>query len=226
MPELTAGFDPTKYGMSPTFNPTAEGLPSTFSYGAKDFQVDPGYQFALEQGQQAIQRSAAAKGGLVSGGALKDLSAYTTGMASQQYGTAYARAQGTYQQNYQNALNKYQQNYSNLFNTFETNQQNKYGRLNALAGMGLTATGMASQAGQNFAANAGQYTIAGGNALAAGTVGGTNALTSGIAGASNAVTGGIAAYQNQQYQQQLLDLMKGYQSSVSVGGVPNNVMGP
>lgn len=217
MPELTAGFNPTAAGIPATFDPTQTGVPNTFSYGPQDFQVDPGYQFALQQGQQAIERSAAAKGGLVSGGTLKDLSAYTTGQAAQQYGTAYSRAQGTYQQNYGNALARYQQNYSNLFNTFETNQQNRYNRLNALAGTGLAATGMSTAAGQNFANQAGQYTIGAGNALAAGQVGSANALTGGIAGATNAATGGLAAYQNYQYQQQLLNALNQYQSSVGYG---------
>jgi hypothetical protein len=33
-----------------------------------DFQKDPGYQFRMDQGQQALERSAAAGGGLLSGG--------------------------------------------------------------------------------------------------------------------------------------------------------------
>lgn len=49
-------------------------------------QQTPGYQFALEQGNQAINRSAAAKGALNSGGVLAELSRYGQGMASQEYG--------------------------------------------------------------------------------------------------------------------------------------------
>lgn len=210
MPSLTTGFDPTKAGIPATFDPTQGGVPATFSYGPAQFQVDPGYQFALEQGQQAIQRSAAARGGLVSGGTLKDLSAYTTGEASQQYGAAYSRAQQTYQQNYANALARYQQNYSNLFNTFETNQQNQFSRLNTLANMGLSATGMSTAAGQNYANQAGTYTIGAGNALAAGQVGSANAWTSGLGGVASAAQSGYQAYQNQQYQKALLALLSQY----------------
>ncbi len=43
----------------------------------------PGYQFALQQGGQALDRSAAARGALLSGGQLKDLTAYGQGMGSQ-----------------------------------------------------------------------------------------------------------------------------------------------
>lgn len=49
-------------------------------------QQTPGYQFALDQGNQAINRSAAAKGMLNSGGVLAELAKYGQGMASQNYG--------------------------------------------------------------------------------------------------------------------------------------------
>lgn len=54
-------------------------------------QADPGYQFALQQGQDAIQRSAAAKGTLLTGGTLKDLAGYTAGAAAQDYGNIFNR---------------------------------------------------------------------------------------------------------------------------------------
>jgi hypothetical protein len=50
-------------------------------------QQTPGYQFAVDQGNQAINRSAAAKGMLNSGGVLAELAKYGQGMASQQYDT-------------------------------------------------------------------------------------------------------------------------------------------
>jgi len=43
------------------------------------------YRFAFDQGQQAIERSAAAKGMLNSGNILAELAKYGQGMASQQY---------------------------------------------------------------------------------------------------------------------------------------------
>lgn len=49
-------------------------------------QQTPGYQFALGQGNEAINRSAAAKGMLNSGGVLAELQKYGQGMASQEYG--------------------------------------------------------------------------------------------------------------------------------------------
>lgn len=46
----------------------------------------PGYQFALQQGQQGLDRTAAAKGLLLSGGQLKDTVNYNQGMADQLFG--------------------------------------------------------------------------------------------------------------------------------------------
>lgn len=50
-------------------------------------QQTAGYQFAVDQGNQAINRSAAAKGMSNSGNVLAELAKYGQGMASQQYDT-------------------------------------------------------------------------------------------------------------------------------------------
>lgn len=52
---------------------------------------DPGYQFRLQQGQEALENSAAARGNLLSGATLKDLQDYSQGLASQEAASAYAR---------------------------------------------------------------------------------------------------------------------------------------
>ena len=52
-----------------------------------DFRTDPGYQFSFDEGQRAVQGSAAARSGLLSGGAMKALSRFGTGLADQQYGS-------------------------------------------------------------------------------------------------------------------------------------------
>lgn len=46
----------------------------------------PGYQFQLGQGMQAIDRSAAARGSLMSGATIKAAQRYGTGLASQEFG--------------------------------------------------------------------------------------------------------------------------------------------
>ncbi len=53
------------------------------------FQESPDYQFTLQQGTQALDRSAAARGSLYSGGQQADLMQYGQGLASQQYNNYY-----------------------------------------------------------------------------------------------------------------------------------------
>ena len=48
-------------------------------------QNDPSYQFSLQQGQQALDRSLAAKHQTASGNALTEITQYGQGLASQQY---------------------------------------------------------------------------------------------------------------------------------------------
>lgn len=54
-------------------------------------QMDPGYQFRLAEGLKALDRQAAARGGLISGGALKAAQRYGQDVASQEFGAAYNR---------------------------------------------------------------------------------------------------------------------------------------
>lgn len=58
-----------------------------------DPRSDPGYQFGLDQGQQAIDRKAAASGGRISGSSLKDASTYATNYGASKYQEAYQRGQ-------------------------------------------------------------------------------------------------------------------------------------
>ncbi|CDO34552.1 hypothetical protein [Novosphingobium sp. KN65.2] len=49
------------------------------------FETSPGYQFRLDEGIKAIQRSAAARGSLASGATMKSLNNYAQGQASGEY---------------------------------------------------------------------------------------------------------------------------------------------
>jgi len=115
-------------------------------FGMQQFQQDPGYAFRLAEGQKALDRQAAARGGLISGGALK---------AAQQYG------QEMGSQEYQNAFNRYQ-----------AERQAKLGPLQSLAGVGQTSAQSIGSAGQQYGVNAGNIGMgvgaAQGNALLAG----------------------------------------------------------
>jgi len=106
------------------------------------FHEDPGYQFMLQQGQQALKASQAANGTLLSGAGLKGLDAYTQGLASQEYQQA--------------------------FNNYNTNQTNLYNRLAGLSGTGQTANAQTGAAAQNYGNQAGNYITQAGSANAAG----------------------------------------------------------
>lgn len=57
-------------------------------------QMDPGYGFRLSEGMKALERGAAARGGLISGNALRAAQRYGQDVASQEFGQAYGRLAG------------------------------------------------------------------------------------------------------------------------------------
>jgi hypothetical protein len=143
-----------------------------FSYAPFDYNAntDPGTQFRLKQGMDAMNATAAARGGLISGNALK---------AGQDYG----QAQGS--QEYGNAFNRYLQNYGNAQNTFQVNRANRLNPLQSLAGLGQSSINTTGAMGTNYANTAGGNITGAGNASASGTVGAANAVMGGVSGLSN-----------------------------------------
>lgn len=105
---------------------------------AADVMADPGYQFGLTQGQQALDRKTAAMGGRVSGAALKAAARYGTDYASTGYNAAYQRG------------------------------QDRLNRLASLANIGQTATGSSAAAGTSAANAISNLISSQGNASAAG----------------------------------------------------------
>jgi hypothetical protein len=73
---------------------------------------DPGYQFRLQQGQKALERSAAARGALNTGGTLANTMDYSQGLASQEYQNAYNRALGEYQMGYGQSASEHDREYA------------------------------------------------------------------------------------------------------------------
>jgi len=67
-------------------------------FTGQDLEKDAGYQFRLGQGTQAIDRGAAARGGLFSGAAQKELQRFGQGLASDEFQNAWNRDMG-YKQN-------------------------------------------------------------------------------------------------------------------------------
>src|SRR5688572_20615428 len=74
------------FGPVPNFTPPNFNAP-TFA----DAQNEPGYQFRLKGGADAMERSAAARGSLRTGGTLKNLQEYGQSFAAQEYGNVFNR---------------------------------------------------------------------------------------------------------------------------------------
>lgn len=80
---------------APTYTPAQPFVPPTAAQAA----AEPGYQFALQQGQQALERSGAARGVTNTGGTLKNILDYGQQAGAQQYGNVYNRAASTFGMN-------------------------------------------------------------------------------------------------------------------------------
>jgi len=222
--QLQGPYGSAKFGGVPGYDPASamrnfggvagyDPASAMRNFSASDFQADPGYAFRLSEGMKALDRTAASRGGLLSGATLKGAQRYGSDLASQEYGNAYNRFQAnraTQSQEYQNAFNRYQaeraaqeQGYGNAFNRFQAERTNTLAPLQSLAGVGQSATQQAQQASQNYATG-GTNTLANyGNAQASNIIGQGNARASGYIGGANALSGGIGQginfYQNQQY---------------------------
>ena len=118
------------------------------------FKADPGYAFRLSEGQKALERSAAARGGLLSGGTGKALQRFGQEMGSQEY--------------------------TNAFNRYQAERTARLAPLQALTGMSQTTGQQVSQAGQQMASNVGDAMGSAAAARASGYVGTANALTGGL----------------------------------------------
>ena len=132
-------------------------------FGMSDFTADPGYAFRLAEGQKTLDRQAAARGGLISGGALKAATRYGQDMGSQEY---------------QNAFNRYQ-----------TNRANQLQPLGSLLTSGQAAASNQAAAAGNYGTQAGGNITGAGAATAAGQVGSTNALTNALSSYLNYSSG-------------------------------------
>lgn len=115
---------------------------------------DPGFQFAVEEGQKAMERSAAAKGNLLTGGFMKDLAKYTTGAALQNYQGAYDRALNTFDTNY---------------GIFRNNQQDPFSRLLAASNLGYNAANSQANALSSLGTNQANLSTGMGNINAGAT---------------------------------------------------------
>lgn len=115
------------------------------------FQADPGYQFRLREGLKALDSTAAARGGLLSGAQLRGVTRFGQELGSQEFDKA--------------------------FNRYNIGFQNRLNPLQSLTGMGQTTTNtLANQAGQ-YGQNLAQGAATAANIRASGYMNQANALT-------------------------------------------------
>lgn len=100
-------------------------------------QDDPSYQFRLNEGQRALEHSAAARGTLLGGGTLKAITNYGQNAASQEYQASYNRAMEAFKAN-------------------QTGRQQRMQSLADLARLGGTSAGTAGELGLRGATDAGR----------------------------------------------------------------------
>lgn len=158
-------------------------------------QTDPSYAWRFKEGQEAVNQSAAAKGGYFSGETGLELERYGQGLASTEYGAE--------------------------FNRHLTEQQNLYNMLAGISGTGQTTATAGANLGANAASNAGNIIMTG--AANAGNLNAEAAKTmqSGYQGASNQLMSGAGTYLNYKQMQDLLaQLGGGGGYNFSLGGVP------
>lgn len=123
-------------------------------FSMEQFQQDPGYAFRMREGLKALDRSAAARGGLLSGNQLRGVTQFGQELGSQEY--------------------------TNAFNRYQAERAARLNPLQSLAGMGQSnAATMAQQAGQ-FGQALGQAEATKGNIRASSYMGMANALTGGL----------------------------------------------
>jgi hypothetical protein len=128
-------------------------------FGMDQFTADPGYQFRLSEGLKGLDRQAAARGGLISGAALK---------AAGRYGQDYASNE-----------------YTNAFNRYQTERNAQLNPLQSMAGMGQTTAQQLGNAAQNFGNAQANNIMSAGNARASSYLGQANMLNQAIGNYGN-----------------------------------------
>ncbi len=154
----------------------AASAPTYTPFGMAQFNADPGYQFRMSEGLKALERSAASRGILQSGGTLKDITRFGQDTASQEYQNAFAR----------------------YMTEQERMRRERLDPLEYRIGLGqAAASGQAANVGST-ATNVGGLMTSLGDIRAAGTMGQANAYNNMLGNISGLATQGANAYG--QYQ--------------------------
>lgn len=138
---------------APTFTPFQ--APAAFQAPTMaQAEQEPGYQFALTQGVNALENSATARGETFSPNTSVGIQNYGQQAAQQNYGNVYNRALGQYQQNYQNAFNTWSGNNQGALGNYQAQVQAGLGYGQLALGQGYFGlAGNQQQFGQGLALN-------------------------------------------------------------------------
>lgn len=156
----------------------------------KPITDDPSYGFRLNEGMKALERSAAAKGTLLTGGHMKALNRYAQDVASTEYQNSYARRASEQGNNYNRLMG--------LANYMSGEQQNQFGRLYQTAGLGLSATNNAQNFASGYAGNIANTQIGVGNVQGAATQAGAAANADTLGALGNVAAGWGQQYANRR----------------------------
>jgi len=138
----------------------------SFQAPGADFTADPGFQFRLQEGNKAIERSAAARGRVLNPSTMKALDRFSQDTASQEYGNVYGRR----------------------FNEY----MNNLNQLQSRAGMGQTTAAGLDASGRGTANSISDILGTSAARQGAAVQDAGSARASGYVGSANAITGGIA----------------------------------
>ena len=160
-------------------------------FQSRDFQfnmeMDPGYQFRMQEGRKAVESSAASRHGLGSGAAMKALNRYGQNFASNEFANAFNRQYGMFNDKFNRDYGMYSDDFNRQYGMFN----DRLNRLGQLASSGQAAAGMQASTSQNVAGQLGQNTMMAGQTAAQGLANAANAGAAGTVGMTNAFTGGI-----------------------------------
>lgn len=120
-------------------------------FGMDQFRADPGYGFRMSEGMKALEGSAAARGGLLSGNALRGIQRFGQDLASQEF--------------------------QNAFNRYGIERERRMAPLQSLADVGQTTSQQLGAAGTGFANRMGNIGMT--NAINQGNAGMARASTYG-----------------------------------------------
>ena len=200
----------------PAFDPGTEfGQPITLSQA--ELEADPSYRFRLDEGINALAGRQRASGMTLSGNALREATQYASGLASTEYGSAYARKASDMLRRYGIA--------SDIYNSTIARDTEAYNRLSGLAGAGQQSVATGVGAGQNYANAASNLLASSGTSQANSLLAQGAAASGGISGAANAIGGGLNNY---AFLSQLQGGGGGGLSfpSAAGGGVPSTPFAP